>query len=112
MAGFGYARAANPTEISEIPDSSPDIDIYVHPILLNNKAKSYRKGFNLYALGLVLIESGLWRTLNGILLSVAGLSTEFLHLALDQRDDLLHAERAKRFGGSFARCARLPSVRR
>lgn len=63
LAGFGYARAANPTEFSEAMDASPEVAIYCHPESLLPSPKPYQKTFDVLSLGMVLIEIGLWRPL-------------------------------------------------
>lgn len=63
LAGFEYARSDNPLEISDEPPSSLEQDIYRHPLATGQAKVGFRKRFDLYALGLVLLEVGLWKTI-------------------------------------------------
>jgi len=67
LAGYGYARAANITEFSEpaAPGSSAATAIYNHRGSVSGQ--SYRKFFDIFALGLILVELGLWKKLDTIL---------------------------------------------
>ena len=67
LAGFGYSRAANVTEFSEIPLTSSEDDFYCHTAVVGPAPKCFRKLFDLYALGLVLLEIALWEKLSDIL---------------------------------------------
>ena len=59
LAGFGFARAANPTEFSETPQATPEIEIYCHDAIMGPNPKTFRKIFDLYALGILLLEVGI-----------------------------------------------------
>jgi len=67
LAGYGYARAANLTEFSEpaVPGNPVATAIYSHQG--NLSGQSYRKFFDIFALGLILVELGLWKKLDTIL---------------------------------------------
>lgn len=71
LAGFSYARAAQPTEFSERPDADPEVNIYCHPESMGSQPKTFRKGFDMYALGLVLLEIGLWQRLRDVLIEAS-----------------------------------------
>jgi hypothetical protein len=63
---YGYSSPANPTEFSEIPTATSDNDIYCHSQYLSESPLQFCKRFDLYALGLVLLEIGSWKPLNRI----------------------------------------------
>ncbi|KFY56586.1 hypothetical protein V496_06682 [Pseudogymnoascus sp. VKM F-4515 (FW-2607)] len=68
LGGYEYARADNPLDITEAPSSQKETDIYRHPALTSGSHSSYKKQYDLYALGCVLLEIGLWCSLQSILL--------------------------------------------
>jgi len=63
LVGFEYSRNASPTEISEKMPSSPEEAIYLHPETINDNRPPFRKKFDLYTLGLLLLEIGTWKPL-------------------------------------------------
>ena len=58
LAGFDYSRPDNPAEISEQPNDIA-FDLYRHPEYMSGKTP-YRREFDFYGLGIVLLEIGLW----------------------------------------------------
>ena len=44
-------------------DSRPKINIYQHPDKVANPARRFRHSYDMYSLGLVLLEIGLWQNL-------------------------------------------------
>ena len=67
IAGFEYARAENPLEMTEDTPSSPEIDLYRHIETLGGSRPPYKKQYDLFSFGCVLIEIGLWKHLADIL---------------------------------------------
>ena len=67
LAGYMFARENDPREISDEVASSPETDLYRHPSALGEARLSFRPEFDLYALGMVLLEIGLWKNLKEIL---------------------------------------------
>jgi len=68
LAGYEYARADSPLDITETPAARHESDIYRHPSLISATPATYQKRFDLYSLGCVLLEIGLWRPLQTVLL--------------------------------------------
>lgn len=68
LEGYEYARADNPSDMTESPALQQEANMYRHPALLRQDRESFRKAFDLYALGCVLIEIGLWTGLTTVLL--------------------------------------------
>ncbi|KAI9821205.1 MAG: hypothetical protein M1827_003939 [Pycnora praestabilis] len=68
VLGYEYSRADNPLEATEAPRSQQGVDLYRHPSSVGAHRVFYRKRFDLYALGCVLLEVGLWSSLQTILL--------------------------------------------
>ena len=71
VAGYEYARAGTAVELSELPPSSPEIDLYRHPRAQGEARPSFQKAFDIYALGCVLLEIALWTGLRDVLLQAA-----------------------------------------
>ncbi|KAI9892908.1 MAG: hypothetical protein M1814_001067 [Vezdaea aestivalis] len=63
LAGYEYARADSPTEITETTSSGSELEVYHHPDLSAYPRPAFRKQFDIYALGCVLIEVVLWTKL-------------------------------------------------
>jgi hypothetical protein len=68
LAGYEYARADTPLDITEAPSVQRETEIYRHPALAGGARPPYKKEFDLYSLGCVLLEIGLWCSLQTILL--------------------------------------------
>ncbi|KAE8384286.1 prion-inhibition and propagation-domain-containing protein [Aspergillus alliaceus] len=69
LVGFEYARpdSKDGLAITQLPGGSLGADQYRHPKARGAHRKSYRKAFDLYALGCVLLELALWKPLATIL---------------------------------------------
>ncbi|KAL8658967.1 MAG: hypothetical protein Q9202_007347 [Teloschistes flavicans] len=84
LAGYEYARPTNAqTEVAPAP---PEHEIYRHPKAQGVARETFRTSFDLFALGCVLLEVGLWMSLLDILHQVSSQSP--------QNDDL-GVEKAK-----------------
>jgi hypothetical protein len=70
LAGFAFARAGAPTEISERPSADPKRDIYRHPAALGEPTESFSAHMDTYSLGTVLLEIAEWRSLRYLVDSV------------------------------------------
>ena len=74
ISGFDYLRPATDEDMSEIPSDNPAADIYRHPFVRSRNncedgagRESYKKSFDLYSLGIVLLEIEYWKTVDSIL---------------------------------------------
>lgn len=67
VLGFDSSRPEHLSEMSAAaPQSLPHLpDLYRHPDSLGIWRQSYRKAYDVYSLGLVLLEIGLWTTIKG-----------------------------------------------
>jgi serine/threonine protein kinase len=79
LAGYIYARADNPLEATETPEAQFEADLYRHPSSLGISRASYRKNFDLFSLGCVLLELGIWSRLSTILLQSVTQSINISH---------------------------------
>lgn len=68
LEGYEYARADNPSDMTETPMPQQEANLSRHPALLKANRASFRKAFDLYGLGCILIEIALWENLTTILL--------------------------------------------
>ncbi|MCJ1293715.1 hypothetical protein MMC34_005270 [Xylographa carneopallida] len=76
VGGYDFARADNPLEMTEDTPSSPEMDLYRHPQAQGVARPSFKKIYDLYALGCVLLEIACWSSLQNYLLFHAENATE------------------------------------
>ncbi|OAL38748.1 hypothetical protein AYO20_01954 [Fonsecaea nubica] len=69
VAGYVYARVDSPNELTEPTESDFENDLYRHPLSMGSSRVSYRKSFDIFSVGCVLLELGLWTSLPDILRS-------------------------------------------
>jgi hypothetical protein len=74
ISGFDYSRPATSDDMTERPTDNPKADIYRHPHVQStgnreesSGRKSYKKSFDIYSLGIVLLEIAYWKTIDQIL---------------------------------------------
>jgi hypothetical protein len=88
VSGFDYSRPATSDDMTERPIANPQSDIYRHPVVQStgnrdmsysssshtNKSnpndrnrESYKRSFDMYSLGLLMLEIAHWRPLEAIL---------------------------------------------
>jgi hypothetical protein len=65
LIGFEHARpdTAIAAAFTQLPDTEPLNDIYRHPQARGLQRETYRKQFDVYALGCILLEIGMWKAL-------------------------------------------------
>ena len=68
LSGYEYARADNLLETTEATVLHNEALLYKHPLSIGAARAVYRKEFDLYSVGCVLLELGLWASLESILL--------------------------------------------
>jgi len=68
LEGYEYARADNPSGMTESPTLQQEENLYRHPALLKPDRAYFHKAYDLYALGCTLIEIGLQTHMSTILL--------------------------------------------
>ncbi|PHH83202.1 hypothetical protein CDD82_3127 [Ophiocordyceps australis] len=62
LAGFDFSRPDKLDESSEKPDQSARFNLYRHPAAQGGPGEDYRKAFDVYSFGVLLVELGLWRS--------------------------------------------------
>ncbi|KAL8903423.1 MAG: hypothetical protein Q9207_003944 [Kuettlingeria erythrocarpa] len=61
LVGFDISRPNQPGEMSEKPLADPDDDIYRHPNYRAENSLPFLPSFDMYSLGIMLFEIGIWR---------------------------------------------------
>ncbi|CRK24386.1 hypothetical protein BN1708_013945 [Verticillium longisporum] len=61
LVGFDFSRPDAVDESSEKPEQSARFNVYRHPSAQGSPNEGYRRSFDVYSLGVVLLEIGLWR---------------------------------------------------
>ncbi|PFH60074.1 hypothetical protein XA68_11492 [Ophiocordyceps unilateralis] len=62
LTGFDFSRPDAVDESSEKPDQSARFNLYRHPSAQGGPGENYRKAFDVYSFGVLLVEIGLWRS--------------------------------------------------
>ncbi|KZM24032.1 uncharacterized protein EKO05_0004620 [Ascochyta rabiei] len=66
ISGFEYSRPAMRDDMTQRPSDDPAADIYRHPSTQSGN-HSFRKSFDLYSLGVVLLEIAYWQPIDHVL---------------------------------------------
>ena len=61
LLGFDISRPNQPGERSEKPDPNPEDDHYRHPDYTEVEPRSFQPSFDIWSLGVVLYEIGMWK---------------------------------------------------
>lgn len=74
ISGFDYSRPAMNDDMTEKPPENASADIYRHPLVQgsglresSSPSSSYKKSYDLYALGIILLEIAYWRPIDAIM---------------------------------------------
>ena len=71
LSGFGYARPAFREDMTEIPSKHPEQDMYRHPKTHGlgpwEGRQGFKRTFDIYSLGIVLVEIAIWQTIDEVL---------------------------------------------
>lgn len=68
ITGYDLSRPSEAPEMTEEPPCDPSSDIYRHPAAqFGGARKFYRKSYDMYSLGIVLLEIALWKPVEVIL---------------------------------------------
>ncbi|KAL9105532.1 MAG: hypothetical protein Q9227_009306 [Pyrenula ochraceoflavens] len=86
LGGYGFARRDSTLEMTEDPSAARYAALYRHADAQGSGRKQFNKNFDLFSLGCILLEVGLWHPLESILLH------QSRSLPLDGKD-VLHVER-------------------
>ncbi|RAL67084.1 hypothetical protein DID88_007864 [Monilinia fructigena] len=106
LSGFDFARPARKDETTEIPGDGEEYNMYRHPGTQSigwGPRESYRKSFDIYSLGVVLVELCFWKSITDIM---AEIEKEFPNerpskRAKNVREILMKEEMLSRIGGEM-----------
>ena len=94
LTGFEYARPARIGEATEATPVSPAWEIYQHPNIQGADAETrqyYRKTFDIYSLGVVLLEIALWKSIDEIV-GITDIENASPKMTFGVRETLLKGE--------------------
>lgn len=63
LMGFDISRPNHAGEVSEKPLMRPDEDLYRHPHYKGRNPRPFQPSFDMYSLGILMYEIGLWRVI-------------------------------------------------
>ncbi|CAG9983124.1 unnamed protein product [Clonostachys byssicola] len=67
LTGLELSRPDGRPELTDVAKPNPDTDLYRHPLVQGGEnADAYRKSFDLYSLGIILLEVGCWSPIESI----------------------------------------------
>jgi hypothetical protein len=76
LVGYEYARQDKPGELSDKPSQNPAQDIYRHPRAQGLISDSFVKAFDIYSLGIMLVEVAYWRPFASLLRDKLGVKMQ------------------------------------
>jgi hypothetical protein len=102
LSGFDFARPARADEQTEIPGDDGAYNLYRHPATQGHgfgPRESFRKSFDIYSLGVVMVELAHWETIDKVL----GLQVEKgrLRVMARVREMLLNESRMQEVGSNM-----------
>ena len=100
LSGFDFARPARADELTEVPGDIPEYNLYRHPSTQGfgfGPRESFRKSFDIYSFGVVLVELAHWETIDKVLRIEIGK----VRLAAKIREMLLEEKRIMDVGANM-----------
>lgn len=102
LSGFDFARPGRADEQTEIPGDDGAYNLYRHPATQGHgfgPRESFRKSFDIYSLGVVMVELAHWETIDNVL----GLEVEKgrLRVMARVREMLLNESRMQEVGSNM-----------
>ena len=71
LSGFGYASPPFSQDLTEKPSQNPEYDMYRHPrtrgLGPRDGRQGFRRAYDIYSLGVVLLEIANWQTIDSVL---------------------------------------------
>jgi serine/threonine protein kinase len=92
LSGFDFARPARPDELTEVPGDNAEYNMYRHPNTQSTgfgPRESFRKTFDIYSFGVVLVELAHWLTIDKVLKVDFSKARGKLRIAQEVRKTLL-----------------------
>ncbi|OBT69280.1 hypothetical protein VE03_01925 [Pseudogymnoascus sp. 23342-1-I1] len=96
LSGFDFARPARPGEFTEQPADNVEFLIYRHPSTLNMgpERPAYRKSFDIYSFGVILVELAYWSSIDRVLARLDSESLQHSHSSIAE-SEVFDLERAR-----------------
>lgn len=104
LSGFDFSRPGGSDEVTEMPGYDAEHDLYRHPRAQSNQGKSRersKKSFDIYSLGVILVELAHWKPVEGVLGIEMRLAKGQSDVVRQVRRDLLAAERVADVGAEM-----------
>ena len=89
VMGYEFARGDEPAEISDKPSADPSQDVYRHPNAQGPTSSTFIKAYDIYALGIMLLEIAYWKPFSKIIEKLVGVSKVSAVLMKNIRTSLL-----------------------
>ncbi|KAF2164246.1 hypothetical protein M409DRAFT_56933 [Zasmidium cellare ATCC 36951] len=67
LCGFDFARAADDADATVPPSEDPGRRLYIHPEYLAEPRPSFKRTYDIYSLGVILVEIAFWQPIEIIL---------------------------------------------
>ncbi|KAK4192041.1 prion-inhibition and propagation-domain-containing protein [Podospora australis] len=104
LSGFDFSRPARADEMTDIPGPDDDVEfnLYRHPSAQSanpDERERFKKSFDIYSLGVLLVEIAHWKTLDKILDINLNVARGRPSVALRVRDSLLTEDQIADVGG-------------
>ncbi|UKZ71328.1 uncharacterized protein TrAtP1_012288 [Trichoderma atroviride] len=104
LSGFDFSRPGGPEEVTDIPGVDAEHDLYRHPRAQANRGKlreRSKKSFDIYSLGVILVELAHWKPVEGVLGIEMRLAQGQSDVVRQVRGDLLAPERIADLGAEM-----------
>lgn len=104
LSGFDFSRPGGSDEMTDVPTEDAEHDLYRHPrTQLNRRAERERskKSFDIYSLGVVLVELSHWSTVEGVLDIDLRRARGKPDVARQIRERLLEQDKLDELGGNM-----------
>ncbi|KAK5663984.1 hypothetical protein OQA88_196 [Cercophora sp. LCS_1] len=99
LSGFDFSRPARPDEMTEVP--ADEFDLYRHPNVqsaLGGRRERFKKSFDIYSLGVLLVEIARWTTVDRVLGIDTNAGRRRNSVAFNVRKRLLDDEQIEELG--------------
>lgn len=104
LSGFDFSRPARPEEMTDIPGDDAEFDLYRHPQAQSTnpgERARFKKSFDIYSLGVMLVEIAHWDTIDRILRVNLSVARSRPSIALRLKSNLLMADMLAAIGAAM-----------
>lgn len=107
--GRYHTRPSRHHEWGSDVDSKPQLNIYQHPDKVANPARRFRHSYDIYSIGLVLLEIGLWQNLQTLDNGKCNDAYDFRQFVLSKLVPDLWGQCGSIYGGVVKDCLKMSS---